>query len=191
MSIKHCVEDQKFENINYSGKKIDSREFVDCVFDNCDFSNSNLSNIKFTDCEFHLCNLSMTNLNSTSLKTVKFFESKLVGLDFSNCNEFLFSVFFEKCNLQYASFFKRKLHNTTFKDCSLNETIFSEVDLSLSVFLNCDLINAIFEKTILSKVDFTTSYNYIIDPEKNNIKKAKFSKDGILGLLAKYDIIIE
>ena len=191
MNIKRCCEDQKFENVNYSGEKVPCAEYVGCVFENCDFSNSNLSNIKFIDCEFHLCNLSLANLNAASLKTVKFFESKLVGLDFSNCSEFLFSVIFEKCNLQYASFFKRKLHKTTFKDCSLNETIFSEVDLSLSVFLNCDLINAIFEKTILSKVDFTTSYNYIIDPEKNNIKKAKFSKDGILGLLAKYDIMIE
>ncbi|MGB5462457.1 MAG: pentapeptide repeat-containing protein, partial [Aureibaculum sp.] len=34
-------------------------------------------------------------------------------------------------------------------------------------------------------------YNYSIDPEKNPIKKAKFSQDGIGGLLDKYDIVIE
>jgi fluoroquinolone resistance protein len=44
---------------------------------------------------------------------------------------------------------------------------------------------------LLEKADFRTAYNYSIDPEKNRIKKAKFSIFGVTGLLDKYDIEIE
>jgi uncharacterized protein YjbI with pentapeptide repeats len=77
------------------------------------------------------------------------------------------------------------------KNCTLHEVDFTEADLSASTFDNCDLLNASFDKTILEKADFRTSYNYIIDPENNRIKKAKFSRNGIAGLLNKYDIEIE
>jgi hypothetical protein len=43
----------------------------------------------------------------------------------------------------------------------------------------------------LEKADIRTSHNYTIDPEKNKVKKAKFSIHGIAGLLDKYDIEIE
>jgi hypothetical protein len=43
----------------------------------------------------------------------------------------------------------------------------------------------------LAAVDFSTAYNYTIDPEFNPMKKAKFSTQGIPGLLQKYDIKIE
>ena len=33
--------------------------------------------------------------------------------------------------------------------------------------------------------------DYYIDPEMNNIRRAKFSIGGVAGLLNKYDIIIE
>jgi uncharacterized protein YjbI with pentapeptide repeats len=59
------------------------------------------------------------------------------------------------------------------------------------MFENCNLAQAVFERTNLEKVDFHTSYNYNIDLESNRVKKAKFSIDGVVGLLAKYDLIIE
>jgi hypothetical protein len=43
----------------------------------------------------------------------------------------------------------------------------------------------------LEKADFRTAFNYSINPETNRIKKAKFSKEGLNGLLDKYDIEIE
>ena len=45
-------------------------------------------------------------------------------------------------------------------------------------------------RMILEKADFSTAYNYVIDPELNTIRKAKFSIAGITGLLHKYDIDI-
>jgi hypothetical protein len=50
---------------------------------------------------------------------------------------------------------------------------------------------AIFSQTNLEKADFTTAFNYQIDPEQNRMKKARFSPEGIAGLLVKYKIVIE
>ena len=49
---------------------------------------------------------------------------------------------------------------------------------------------AFFDHTILKNADLSTSYNFIIDPDNNDINKAKFSVHGLAGLLAKYDIVI-
>ena len=43
---------------------------------------------------------------------------------------------------------------------------------------------------MLQGADFRTAYNLSLDPEKNRIKKAMFSKEGALGLLLKYKLQI-
>jgi len=53
------------------------------------------------------------------------------------------------------------------------------------------LAGSIFDNSVLEKTDFTTASNYSIDPEINRIKKAKFSLPAVVGLLNKYDIVIE
>ena len=45
--------------------------------------------------------------------------------------------------------------------------------------------------TIANKADFYTSYDYSFDPDKNKLKKAIFSVDGLKGLLEKYDIVVK
>ena len=78
-----------------------------------------------------------------------------------------------------------------FTNCSMQEVDFEDCDLTNSSFNNCNLAAAIFVNTVLEKADFRSAYNYSIDPERNRIKKAKFSMNGIAGLLNKYDIEIE
>ena len=73
----------------------------------------------------------------------------------------------------------------------MKEVTFIGTNLSNSFFENCNLDNAIFNDTQLKEVDFTSAYNYKIDPEFNPMKKAKFSTQGIPGLLDKYDIKIQ
>ena len=73
----------------------------------------------------------------------------------------------------------------------MHETDFTESELSGSTFENCDLTRATFENTILEKANLSSAYNFSIDPENNKIRKAKFSIQGIAGLLKKYDIVIE
>jgi uncharacterized protein YjbI with pentapeptide repeats len=184
-------EDKQFNGIDYSEKLLVSEEFDHCEFINCNFQKSDLSNNDFTDCVFKGCNFSLTVLNNTGLKTIRFIDCKLIGIDFSKCSNFLFSVSFQNCHVDYSSFFQKKMKKTNFIDCSLKEVDFAEVDLSMSVFQNCDLLDAVFMHSVLEKTDFRTARNYSFDPELNKIKKAKFSHSQVTGLLAKYQIDIE
>ncbi len=180
-----------FEKVISINKRVNNREFEGCVFKNCDFSNSDFSNNTFIDCEFFDCNLSMTNLRGTGLKTVDFINCKLLGILFNECDDFLFNVSFEECVLDYASFANKKMLKTKFMNSSLKEVTFIGANLSNSVFENSNLEGAIFNDTQLAAADFTLAQNFKIDPEFNPMRKAKFSTQGIVGLLDKYDIKIE
>ena len=180
-----------FEKTDFTITRMVLGDYENCTFVSCNFSNADLSGITFSDCTFSSCNLSLAKLAKTSFRNARFEDCKMLGLRFENCSEFLFSVDFKGCNLNFSTFFSRKLKKTRFLNCSLQETDFTEADLSGSVFNNCDLARAAFGHTILEKVDFRSSFNYSIDPEMNRIKKAKFSFAGITGLLNKYDIEVE
>ena len=183
-------DDQTFENTDFSEKKVSVIEYNNCEFINCNFSKSDLSNINFVDCFCKGCNFSLAVLKNAGIKNVRFVNSKLMGIDFGVCNDFLFSASFENCQLDYSSFYKKKLKKASFSSCSLKEVDFTETDLSGTVFKNCDLTGAVFVQTILEKADFRTARNYALDPELNKIKKAKFSLPEVAGLLAKYNIDI-
>jgi uncharacterized protein YjbI with pentapeptide repeats len=133
----------------------------------------------------------LATLYGTGIKNAKFIDCKMMGIDFSKCNAFLFSVSFENCHLDYCSFFQLKMKKTSFLNCSIRDVDFAETDLSMSLFNNCDLLNTSFMRSILEKTDFRTATNYSFDPEQNKIKKAKFSLPGVIGLLSKYPIDIE
>ncbi|HPA87148.1 MAG TPA: pentapeptide repeat-containing protein, partial [Bacteroidales bacterium] len=64
-------------------------------------------------------------------------------------------------------------------------------DLKRSSFIKCDLQRSVFRNTDLEGVDFSSSFNYSIDPSSNRIKKARFAISGLPGLLDKFDIEIE
>ena len=67
---------------------------------------------------------------------------------------------------------------------------FAEAILNEAVFSICNLLGATFDRTNLEKVDFRTATNFSIDPENNQIRKAKFTVDGLVGLVQKYDLKI-
>lgn len=184
-------EQKSFEDIDYSEKILTDTEFYKCNFHNCNFTKSDFSDIDFIDCNFTDCNFTLTILKNSGLKDIQFNKCKIMGIDFSICNNFLFTVHFNECHLDNSTFHSKKMKKTNFINCSLKEVDFSEVDLTLSVFQYCDLSNSIFNQTILDKVDFRTAVNYVIEPDSNRIKKAKFSLPGLPGLLAKYEIIVE
>lgn len=181
----------RFEKEDFTKDDLPLGEYENCVFSQCNFFSSSLSHCFFIDCEFINCNLSLAKLQDTAFRIVRFSDSKLLGLEFNMCNDFGFEVAFSNCNLSNSVFWKKKLKSTVFKDCNLSEVDFNDCDLSKSKFINCDLANAVFERSNLVQSDFRSAYNYIIDPEKNTIKKAVFSLYGVKGLLSKYDIKIE
>jgi uncharacterized protein YjbI with pentapeptide repeats len=127
----------------------------------------------------------------TKFQNAQFVNCKIIGIDFSKCHEFQFSFRFQGCGIDYCSFNGRKLKKTIFESCSLKETDFSNSDLTEALFDKCDLMNTLFRHTTLEKTDFRTAVNYLIDPEINKVKKARFSLNGLPGLLGKYNLIIE
>jgi len=185
----NIIEDEKFDKITVNELN-KSSQYNDCIFSNCDFSNANLNNFEFIDCTFDFCNLSMTKFEGTSLNDITFTNCKLMGIDFSKCVTFLFSVSFDKCILNYALFQKNDLKKTQFKTCTMNEMSFIESNLTNAVLKDCDLLNTNFDHCNLEKTDFTTARNYIIDPSANKLKKTKFSLPDVVGLLAQHDIVI-
>jgi len=185
------VENKLFKGIDYTINSLDKGEYDNCTFVNCIFSDSDLSMIHFIECEFDNCNLGMAKMNGVVLNDVNFTQCKPLGIDFHNCDTYLFSAKFKDCVLNLASFYKLKLNHAKFTNCILQEVDFIETNLTSSIFDNCDLSRAVFENTILEKADFRSSYNYSINPEINKIKNAKFSLSGIVGLLEKYNLEID
>lgn len=185
------IENEDFERINVEKSGLEKGEYDNCRFVNCDFSNFSLNEFTFSECQFIDCNFSLSTVQATAFKDVFFKGCKLVGLDFSICNPFLFEVRFEECQLNLASFYQLKLAHTKFINCQLREVDFVLADLNKASFEGCDLLGAMFERCLLEYTDFTTAINYSLDPELNEIRKARFSREGIEGLLDKYDISIE
>jgi fluoroquinolone resistance protein len=188
---QELAEGKTFNNIDFTNNPLPKGEYEACVFKSCDFSNSDLSEVIFMECEFGNCNLSMAKLNNTAFRDIRFKSCKMLGLHFENCIKTGFSVSFYDCNLSHSSFYQVKLIKTTFINLKLHDVDFTESDLNGSVFENCDLTRAVFEKTNIEKADFRTAFNYSIDPQTNRIRKARFSINGIAGLLDRYNIEID
>ncbi|MBY0425041.1 MAG: pentapeptide repeat-containing protein [Cytophagales bacterium] len=182
--------ERKFENFVFTDKTINHREFDGCIFNQCDLSNSDFSSNRFTDCTFTNCNLSMIKLNGSSLVNVFFKECKLMGINFSTCTDFLFCVQFERCMLDYSSFMNKKMMKTLFKKTTLKEVNFTNTNLDYAIFEDSELTGALFNGTSLANADLLTASNFHIDPELNTIRKAKFTTEGAIGLLEKYQLQI-
>ena len=162
-------------------------------FEQCTFKNLNLPGVAFTksnfiNCRFEHCNLTQTTLGNTKLDDITFVNCQLMHVDFGLCNPFGLRMDFQQCRLDYAVFLDRKLKKTQFIECSMKEVHFLKCDLTNALFDSCDLELAKFGENNLTGVDFSSSYNFRIDPDDNIIKKARFSRQNLLGLLAKYDI---
>lgn len=184
------IADTVYKKQDYTKNLLHKGEYDNCTFIDCQFENANLTGVVFSDCSFEGCNMGNAHIGGTAFKNVEFSNCKLLGLNFGGCDSFLFQVNFEGCHLQLASFYKLKLKGTRFIHCGLQDVDFVEADLTNALFSECDLAKAVFENTILEKADFRTAINYALDPELNRLKKARFGKDGIAGLLMKYNIDI-
>lgn len=187
---KIYIEDKTFAGEDFGDPVMEAGEYDNCIFSDVNLSNASFADFNFIDCTFNNCDLSMAVLTKTAFRDVTFTNCKLLGLRFDDCDAFLLSVSFDNCILDFASFFKLKLKKTKFINCQVQQADFSEADLAESVFDQCNLSGSTFDNTNLEKADLRTAFNYRIDPEKNRIKKAKFSQHGLQGLLGKYDIDI-
>jgi len=183
--------EQIFKNKDYTTVPLEKGEYECCVFSNCHFSGSDLSEIRFIETEFIDCDWSNVKLEKTALQEVQFKRCKLLGLYFDHCKTFGFAATFIDCQLNHSSFYQMDLTKVSFQDCQLEEVDFTEANLEGVSMQNCDLLNATFEHTNLQNADLSNSRNYMIDPELNRIKGARFSLPDVVGLLRKYGIKVE
>lgn len=188
--MSKSIEKTSFEKRIYFEEKIEGY-FEDCDFKECDFTDAALENSSFANCRFSQCNFSNTRVIQTNLVDCHFIHCKMVGINFDLCEKYFYKLHIEDSSLDYASFYNLKLRSSKFKNCTFRESDFTLTDASSVDFEQCDFTGAHFENTNLEKANLHTSRNYLIDPDTNKIKKARFSLPQVLGLLYKYDIVIE
>jgi uncharacterized protein YjbI with pentapeptide repeats len=128
---------------------------------------------------------------NTQLNQVRFTDCKLMGLDFSTCDDFLLTVHFERCPMDMTSFYQGRLSATTFLGCSLKKADFTEAELAGADFSESNLEGALFEDCNLEGADFREAIHLSLDPARNRIKNARFKKEQLAGLLTKYRLQIE
>lgn len=185
------IDEQIFTNVDFSLEPLPIAEYEYCTFIGCNFSNANLTSIRFLETEFTDCNFSNAILGNASFQTVLFKNCKMLGLQFDACDQFGFAASFNTCQLDHSSFHKMKLNRSSFINCQMEGVDLSEADLKNSKLIECNLLHAIFQNTNLEKVDLRNSKSYSIDPELNRVKNAKFSLPEVIGLLDKYQIVVE
>lgn len=166
-------------------------EYECCIFKNCDLSGAYLTSTRFIECEFIECNLSNIHVEETSFLDCVFSNCKMLGIQFDRCNHLLFSAKFENCQLDHSTFYQMKLQQTEFNQSSMEGVDFTDAELKGTKVTGCNLLNAKFERTNLQGADLTASSNFSIDPEQNQISKAKFSQSELEGLLIRYNIKVD
>ena len=185
------TEDQQFEQIDFQVQPFTIGEYENCSFTKCSFIGIDLSGSIFINCTFTDCDMSVVKVNQVVFNDTHFEGCKLIGILFDSCKEYGLDVSFNNCIIDNASFYGTKIKGLRFVKSSVKSVDFSNADLNTALFDDCDLLDAKFDNSIVEKVDFTSSYNYLIDVDANRVKKSKHSVQGAMGLLHKYDLIIK
>lgn len=183
------AENKTFDKINFTDTLLDN-EYYNCNFISCNFSEVFIDNTILDSCEFKDCDFSLTKFRQT-ISNIKFIACKMVGADFMKLNQFSTDIHFIKSQLDYANFSGIKLVNTSYKECKIKEASFDNADISKSIFERCDLHRTSFIGTNLEKVDFSSAFNFSINPNQCKLKKAIFSESGLRGLVDHLNIEIK
>ena len=73
----------------------------------------------------------------------------------------------------------------------MHQVDFTETEAKHVVFKDCDLHRSSFDRTNIEHADFTSAFNFNINPSLNYIKHASFSNQNISGLLESFNIKIK
>ena len=145
-TIMKFIENKTYTGIIAAETPLEKAEYVDCVFENCDFSNAFLNNYEFEECQFINCNFSLCNVANTSFRTVQFEGCKMMGVNFTKIKDFLCSMHFTNCNLNFALFTDLPVKGLIFEHCNLQQADFSQADITGSSFVEtlCVLIKLLY-----------------------------------------------
>lgn len=188
--MKDHIEEEVFERKDFTQEALPKGEYTQCVFKQCSFVKADLIGAVFVECTFDGCDLSLARIRQAAFRDVAFIDCKMLGLSFEQANGFLFAVKPTNSILDSCSFQRMTLKGMHFAGCRMHGTDLSGADLSGAIMDDCDLQEAVFDGTDLQRADLRTSHGFIIDPERNRLKGARFSTGNVAGLLAKYGVRI-
>jgi fluoroquinolone resistance protein len=175
VSFSDYYECDSFNNIDFSKLELNEHSFQSCDFISCIFDKNNLLNCSFRDCNFQKCQFTLDEMKNTMFSDVAFNECKLIGLNFSECNNISFSVTFNGSILDSVVMFEKSLNKTKYINCFIRNTDFDNCDMRFCDFSGSKFEKTSFHKCNLEKSDFSKAIGYEIDPSTNKLKNAKFS----------------
>lgn len=97
---------------------------------------------------------------------------------------------FEGSNMNMGSFRGLSLKNIKFTANRVHEADFQDCDLTGIDASDTDFAGTLFHRCKFAKANFTSAYNYQIDPTNNDLKSAKFSLPEAVGLLIGFGIVL-
>lgn len=187
-------EDQVFEDLTLRGEVVSRAEFYDCVFVRCSFPETTFRDCRFRDCAFKSCDLSLVHVPNCSFSAVRFEDSKLVGINWTEASwakeGFLNSVDFFNCVISYSVFFGLNLRRINLTGCVAKDVNFTEADLTEANCTATDFSESRFFHTDLTQADFSGAVNYSINASVNTLSKTKFSLPEAMSLLHSLDIVL-
>jgi fluoroquinolone resistance protein len=181
----------RFRGVNFAGTDLAGHTFEDCAFLSCHFPEVSLARVAFVSATFEACEFTLVKLENATLNTVHFRGSKLVGLNFTDCNKFGFLPDFADCLIDGSVFCANSLKKGRFERCTIRNCDFMEADLREAVFDGSSLEGSTFQKCNLEKADFRAASDYSIDPLNNRLAKARFSLPEAQSFLGFLGITIE
>ncbi len=187
LNFKPEYYNQDLKALDCNEEVIRKIDFCNVKFSNCSFQSAILSESNFENCLFENCNLSLSKTRGTRFLNVYFTGCKLLGINWGDCNH-IFKANFSDSLITESNFSDMSLQGTIFRKSRFDGTYFSNTNLSKAQFLDCDLNKCIFHNTVLDKTDFSTSYNYFINSEANNLTGAIFSLPEAASLLGNFKI---
>jgi len=181
----------RFHSIDFTEDKLADRSFEKCTFISCHFREIPLNRTVFCSCVFIECEIVLTKLNAITLNGVEFQSCKIMGVNFTDCNDFGFSPEFTKCIVNSSSFYGKSLRKRKFTGCRLIDCDFTNCDIREADYSDTTFEKVIFHNCNLEKADFRTSHGYAIDPFTNKIKKARFTLPEAQSFLSFIGVSIE
>jgi uncharacterized protein YjbI with pentapeptide repeats len=188
---RDSYDNEIIEGLVLSNGIVSGKEFYRCKIKGCNLTETDLSNCAFEECGFFECNFSNPVIRHLKLINVEFTESKIVGINFYNCDQLLFDCAFIKSNLQNCNFSDLKMKRARFIGCKIDECDFENAYLVEAEFDDSVFRETLFHNCNLEKASFFEAKGYEIDPRNNNVKKAIFSVPDVLSLIESFDVVIK
>lgn len=192
LESKNEYYNQTFEDVVMVQDTLTSSIFENCTFESCDFSESIFDGCTFKDCQFIKCKLTAVRVKNTKFSDVKFFDSKVLGVDWTKAYwrglDLGAALYFERCLVNGSSFYGLKQSGIVFDECRAHDVDFREATLTRGRFSGTDLTNSLFINSNLSNADFNGAINFDIDVTKNTLKGATFDRYEAVSLLASLGI---